>query len=106
MAKVKMHAEQRQRTHTLLQEQGIHRALFAKFESVKWLTGFAPPLHTGPQLFEGGPAAVWYEDGHFTLIIIDAFASPGAEFDQEPDGSSITYLGNTIERPIEGGERL
>src|SRR5687767_7598299 len=101
-----MHAEQRHRTHALLKERGIDRALFAKLESVKWLTGFAPPFHTGPHLFEGGPAVVWYEDGHFTLIVVDSFASQAAGFDQEADGSVITYPGYTVDQPIASGQRL
>ncbi len=53
------HREQRQRTHDLLQQKGIQRALFANISSVKWLTGFAPAIQLGPNYFAGGPPMVW-----------------------------------------------
>ena len=101
-----MHQEQRQRTQELLAAKGIDRALFASFNSVKWLTGFTPTLQTGPNFFAGGPPLVWYEDGHFTLIVVDTFTAAAEAFDQEPDGTLVTYLGYTIEQPIAGGDHL
>ena len=103
-----MHQQQRQRTRELLKTNGIDRALFANFNSVKWLTGFTPTLQTGPNFFAGGPPMIWFDAGHFTLIIVDAFAADPAAvaFDQDPDGDLITYPGYTIERPIAGGDRL
>jgi len=59
-----MHQEQRERTHELLESKGIEQALFANPHTVKWLTGFAPPVQTGPHPFAGGPPLVWYESGH------------------------------------------
>ncbi len=101
-----MHQEQRRRTHELLQKQGIQRALFAKPESVKWLTGFAAPVQTGIHPFAGGLPLVWYEDGHYTLVVVDGYAGLAAPFAQEPDGSVITYPGYTIQQPIAGGANL
>ena len=101
-----MHQEQRQRARDLLKAKGIDRALFANFNSVKWLTGFTPTLQTGPNPFAGGPPLVWYEDGHFTLIVVDSFAAAAEAFGREPDGALITYLGYTIEQPIAGPSRL
>lgn len=103
-----MHQEQRQRARQLLKSKGINRALFANFNSVKWLTGFTPTLQTGPNFFAGGPPIVWYEGGHFTLIIVDVFAADPAAvaFNQDPDGTLLTYLGYTIEQPITGGVHL
>lgn len=103
-----MHQKQRQRTHELLQSKGIERALFANFNSVKWLTGFTPTLQTGPNFFAGGPPLVWYEAGHFTLIIVNAFAADPAAvaFDQDADGTLVTYPGYTIEHPIAGGDNM
>jgi len=103
-----MHQEQRQRTQELLKSKSIERALFANFNSVKWLTGFTPTLQTGPNFFAGGPSMVWYEDGHFTLIVVDSFAADPAAvaFDQDSDATLVTYLGYTIDHPINGGDQL
>ena len=100
------HTEQRQRTHALLQEKGIARALFTNINSVKWLTGFAPPVQLGPNFFLGGPPLVWYEDGHFTLVLLDGHASAAANLAGAPDCTVLTYLGYTIQQPIVGGDRL
>jgi Xaa-Pro aminopeptidase len=101
-----MHHSQRDRTRELLRSRGIDRALFANFFSVKWLTGVALPIQVGPNFFAGGPPVVWYDDGHFTLILIDSYAGEAAAFDREADGSVVTYLGYTIEQPIAGAAQL
>lgn len=101
-----MHQEQRQRAHAHLKAQGIERALFANPSTVTWLTGFAPPVQVGFSFFAGGPPLVWYEDGHFTLLVVDAYAADTAAFDEQTDGTVILYLGYTIEQPLAGGEHL
>jgi Xaa-Pro aminopeptidase len=103
LGKIDTHAEQRQKTSALLREKGITRALFANWESVHWLTGFAPPVQLGPNLFENGPAAVWYEAGQYTLITVDSFADQTSDF--ASDGQVILYPGYTIDEPIAGGDR-
>jgi len=100
------HTEQRQRTHALLQEKGIARALFTNINSVKWLTGFAPPVQLGPNFFLGGPPLVWYEDGHFTLVLLDGHAGAAANLAGAADCTLLTYPGYTIQQPIAGGARL
>lgn len=101
-----MHLEQRQRTHDLLTASGIRQALFANPHTVTWLTGFAPPVQLGNHLFAGGPPLVWYDDGHFTLIILDAQASAADGFDQQPGCALQTYGGYTIEQPIRSAANL
>ncbi len=101
-----MHAEQRRLTHALLREKGIDCALFANRENVGWLTGFVPSLLTGPNIFAGAPPLVWYEDGRFTLIVIDGLGEAAAAFAKEPDGEVLTYLGYTIQQPIDGLAQL
>lgn len=101
-----MHAEQRQRAHDVLRSRGIHRALFASRASVTWLTGFAPPVQLGPSPFAGGPPLVWYEDGAYTLVILDGYAADAAEFGRQPGCAVVTYLGYTIEQPIAGAAHL
>lgn len=101
-----MHQEQRQRAQAHLQAKGIERALFANPSSVKWLTGFAPPVQVGFNFFAGGPPLVWYEGGQFTLLVVDAYAADTAAFDQQVDGAVITHLGYTIEQPLAGTDHL
>ncbi|MFN8377605.1 MAG: Xaa-Pro peptidase family protein [Anaerolineae bacterium] len=96
-----MHRIQRQQTTDLLRERGVSRALFAHHENVAWLTGYAPPLDMGTNHFAGGPALVWYDDGHFTLIVQDGLAAHAGAFGDEPDGTLLTYRAYTVETPLE-----
>ncbi|HLY27482.1 MAG TPA: Xaa-Pro peptidase family protein [Aggregatilineales bacterium] len=100
-----MHKEQRQQTHALLQQRGIHRAVFARPESVKWLTGFAAPIQVGMQLFASSYPLVWYENGQYHLIVVDAY-SELAEPYQDADLAVATYRGKRLDGPIESGKRL
>lgn len=97
-----MHDEQRQRAHDLLRARGIERALFASPASVTWLTGFAAPVQLGPNPFAGGPALVWYAGGEWTLIVLDGYAEAAAA----SGCALVSYLGYTIEQPIDGPGRL
>ena len=101
-----MHEQQREQTADLLKSRGIDRALFTELDSVKWLTGFAPPIQLGQHHFAGGPAMVWYEDGYFTLIVLDMHAEAADAFDAEPDGTLLTYQGYTIQQPNTSSENL
>jgi len=101
-----MHHEQRAQTRALLRARGIDIAVFAHPHSVTWLTGFAPPVQTGRHLFAGAPPLVLYAGGHFTLVIVDAWAELAAVFGAEADGAVVTYLGYTIEQPIDGPGEL
>ena len=40
--------------------RGISAALLSNPWTVTWLTGYAPPIQTGPSPFEGGPALAWW----------------------------------------------
>lgn len=101
-----MHLQQRQQTHDLLRAREISRALFSNIASVKWLTGFAPPIQLGTTVFSGGPPLVWYEDGQWTLIILDAQVPDAAGFDREPNCSIVSYEGYSIEHPLRPHEAL
>ncbi|GIK42277.1 MAG: aminopeptidase [Chloroflexota bacterium] len=101
-----MHQEQRQRAHAHFKSKGIGRALLVNPYTVKWLTGFAPPVQVGSNFFAGGPPLVWYEDGHFTLLVVDAYAADTAAFAEQTDGAVITHLGYTIEQPLAGADHL
>ncbi|MCJ7661175.1 MAG: Xaa-Pro peptidase family protein [Anaerolineales bacterium] len=101
-----MHQEQRYRTHELLKTKGVERALFAHPGSVTWLTGFAPPIQLGQNIFAGGPPLVWYEDGHFTLFVVDAYTADTEEFSDQSDCAVVTHLGYTFEQPLSGSYHL
>lgn len=101
-----MHQIQRSRTRELLEKRGVGKALFANPKSVTWLTGFAPSIQLGPHLFAGGPPLLWYEDGHFTLVVVDAYVDTTAEIKNEPDCSVVGYQGYTYERELAGAEHL
>jgi Xaa-Pro aminopeptidase len=97
-----MHEQQRQRAHDVLRSRGIERAVFASAASVTWLTGFAPPVQTGPNLFAGGPPLLWYAGGEWTLIVLDGHAAAARASGVEV----VSYLGYTIEAPIDGHGHL
>lgn len=101
-----MHQEQRDRTRRLLREQDIDAALFAHPHSVTWLTGFTAPVQAGVNPFAGGPALVWYHAGRFTLFVADVHAALAEPFNQEPDGAVVTYLGYTVDAPIDAPRHL
>lgn len=101
-----MHIEQRQKIKTRLASAGIQQALFSHPESVTWLTGFAPPVEMGGHQFAGGPALVWYEDGHFTLIVLDWLGNFAEKLHDQADVDVLTYPAYTIERPITSAENL
>lgn len=100
------HTTQRAQTHKLLKSRGIERALFANIATVKWLTGFAPPIQTGPSPFLGGPPLVWYEDGYWTLMVLDWQEANAGEFAQQENCALVSYTGYTIDQPLTGQVKL
>ena len=56
--------------------RGVTAALLSNPWTVAWLTGYAPPIQTGPSPFEGGPALAWWAGGELTLIASDTEAGP------------------------------
>jgi Xaa-Pro dipeptidase len=101
-----MHSQQRAQTRALFQQHGIDQAVFAKPHTITWLTGFAPPVQVGPNLFTASYPVVWYDDGLFTLVVVDAYGDLAAPFDAEPDGRVVTYPGYRIDAPIASAQGL
>ncbi|MDM8527107.1 Xaa-Pro peptidase family protein [Anaerolineales bacterium HSG24] len=101
-----MHKEQRERTVALLKRHGINRALFANPHTVTWLTGFAPPIQTGPNFFQASSPLIWYEGGLFILVVVDTQATLAAPLDQNADGKVIIYMGHTVQEPLSGVPNL
>lgn len=100
------HQPQRDQTHELLKSRGIERALFANIATVKWLTGFNPPIQTGPSAFLGGPPMVWYENGYWTLMVLDAQEVNAGEFARQPNCALVSYTGYTVDQPLTGQVKL
>lgn len=84
-----------------LRRRGLDAALLTSPWTITWLTGYAPPVQTGPSPFDGGPALAWYSAGDLTLITSDGEAvaarSAGCEVRE--------YAGYTIDEPLDVVER-
>lgn len=90
-----MHQEQRQRAAQLLDETGVELALFTDHDSVRWLTGLNLPA----------PALLCFERGSFTLFADEGF-SDASSLSSEPDCTHISFVGYTIDQPIDAPSRL
>ena len=93
-----MNPEALDRLHDFLQDNKINAALFSNPATVTWLTGYAPPIQTGPSPFEGGPALAWWQAGEVTLVLSDAEAAAGRLTETQVKD----YLSYTIEEPLVG----
>lgn len=100
------HQFQRDQTQELLKARGIERALFANSATVKWLTGFNPPVQTGPSAFLGGPPLVWYENGYWTLMVLNWQEINAGEFARQPNCALVSYSGYTLDQPLTGQVKL
>ena len=91
-----MHHENLARLTEHLKAQGMRAALLANPFNITWLTGYAPPIQTGPSPFEGGPALGWFIDGELTLLLSDWEAGVAGAL-----GVNVhPYLGYTVEEPL------
>jgi Xaa-Pro dipeptidase len=82
----------------LLQSLDLQAALLTNPATIAWLTGYAPPIQTGPNPFEGGPALGWWQAGELVLILSDAEASSASILGI----NTQEYLSYSIEEPIQG----
>ena len=93
-----MNTYSQERLEDFLKQHALAALLLSDPHSLTWLTGYAPPIQTGPNPFEGGPALAWMAGGRVTLVASDAEAGAakacGAEVQE--------YLSYTIEAPIAG----
>jgi Xaa-Pro dipeptidase len=80
---------------------GIAAALLSNPWTLTWLTGYAPPIQTGPTPFEGGPMLAWWAAGELTLIASDAEARTARALDADVRD----YVGYTIAEPLTVVER-
>jgi len=79
-------------------ERGYQAVLLANPANITWLTGYAPPIQTGPSPFEGGPALGWFHQGELTLVMNDWESFAALEL-----GAKVhAYTGYTIDEPLNG----
>lgn len=91
-----MNQQNLDRFQDYLQGNGIRAALLSSPFTLAWLTGYAPPIQTGPSPFEGGPALGWWREGELTLILSDAEAGAATAA-----GALVRdYISYTIEEPL------
>lgn len=84
------------RFRAFLHRQGLSAALLSNPATITWLTGYAPPIQTGPNPFEGGPALGWWQDDRLTLVLSDAEAGSLSESDVQVRD----YLSYSIDEPM------
>ncbi len=90
-----------ERLNAHLRSLGVEAALLSSPFTLTWLTGYAPPIQTGPSPFEGGPAIGWWRDGELTVVLSDeeAEAAQGLGVDVRD------YVGFSVEEPLNTTER-
>lgn len=94
-----MHPQNMERLAALLRDRGCAAALLSDPATVTWLTGYAPPIETGPSPFEGSPVLAWWQAGDLQLIVSDMETAAA-----EAAGLAAvrSYLSYTIEAPLAG----
>ena len=92
------------RIKDLFRERGISAALLSSPWTIAWLTGYAPPIQTGPSPFDGGPALAWWDGATLSLICSDGEA--GAIRSACGDRAAVhDYAGYTLDKPLDVVER-
>ncbi|HEX7973714.1 MAG TPA: Xaa-Pro peptidase family protein [Anaerolineales bacterium] len=95
-----MNLENLERFNAWLQAEKLEAALLSNPATLTWLTGYAPPIQTGPSPFEGGPALAWARAGELTVIASDAEAGAVAGA-----GAPVQdYVSYTIAEPLRGAQ--
>lgn len=89
------------RFREFLFQQQISTALLSNPATITWLTGYAPPIQTGPNPFEGGPALGWWQDGELALVLSDAEAASAAAAGVK----TFDYLSYSIDEPMLGAKQ-
>jgi Xaa-Pro dipeptidase len=93
-----MNVYSQERLANFLKQQSFSALLLSNPHSLTWLTGYAPPIETGPSPFEGGPALAWVVGEQVTLVLSDAEAGAA-----KACGVDVQeYLSYTIDAPIIG----
>ncbi len=97
-----MHTENVTKLAEYLRSQGLQAVLLANPFNLTWLTGYAPPIQTGPSPFEGGPALGWFQNGELILLVSDGEAGSAAA----SGASLLSYVGYSIDEPLACPQRM
>jgi Xaa-Pro dipeptidase len=97
-----MHTENVTKLADYLRFQALQAVLLANPFNLTWLTGYAPPIQTGPSPFEGGPALGWFQNGELILLVSDGEAGPAAA----SGASLLSYAGYTVDEPLACPQRM
>jgi Xaa-Pro aminopeptidase len=97
-----MHTENVAKLAEYLHTESLQAVLLANPFNLTWLTGYAPPIQTGPSPFEGGPALGWFLDGELTLLVSDGEAGPAAACGV----NLLSYAGYTVDEPLACPRRM
>lgn len=76
----------------------ISFALLSNPATIAWLTGYSPPIQTGPNPFEGGPALGWWRGEELTLVLSDGEVGAARSLGVQ----ARDYVGYTIDGPAVG----
>jgi Xaa-Pro aminopeptidase len=94
-----MHAQNLERFSGMLRSRGLSAALLADPATITWLTGYAPPIETGPSPFEGLSVLAWWHAGELHLIVSDMETAAA----QQAGPTAVhDYVSYTIEAPLAG----
>jgi Xaa-Pro dipeptidase len=94
-----MHPQNLERFSALLRSRRLAAALLADPATITWLTGYAPPIETGPSPFEGSAVLAWWHAGDVHLIVSDMEV---AAAQQAAPAGVHSYVSYTIEAPLAG----
>jgi Xaa-Pro dipeptidase len=93
-----MNSEALARLGEFLNHRKLTAGLFSNPSTITWLTGYAPPIQTGPNPFEGGPALGWWHDGRLILVLSDMESGSA----RAQGGDARDYVAYSIDEPITG----
>jgi Xaa-Pro dipeptidase len=97
-----MHTENISKFAEFLSSQGLQAALLANPFNLTWLTGYAPPIQTGPSPFEGGPAVGWFFENDLTILLSDGETGLAAA----SGATVVSYAGYTVDQPLVCMQRM
>src|SRR5258706_12187772 len=83
-----------------LKEKNLRGALLSDPFSMTWLTGYAAPILTGPNPFEGGPALAWLDPERIVLLVSDAEQGAAAVTGAE----TVVYTSYQTESRLQPGK--
>jgi Xaa-Pro aminopeptidase len=88
------------RLRQFMKDRNLESVLLSNPFNITWLTGYAPPIQTGPSPFEGGPALAWLREDRLALLTSDMESGTAGGFGIEV----LDYVAYTIDAPVAGSE--